>query len=444
MNERQIFEAALDIADSARREAFLSQACGTDADLRARVDALLTAHAAASQFLETPAVQQLNTPSDSSGEDTLQLPPSHVPAAGDDDSEDELTPPGPDLCFLSPSTKPSSIGTLGHYEILNVLGQGAFGIVFRAFDEKLHRYVAIKTMSVQMAATSPPRKRFLREARAAAAIRHDNVVQVYSVEEEPIPYLVMEFIDGQTLQQKQREVGPLEVPELLHIGRQIASGLAAAHAQSLIHRDVKPGNILIEKGVEQKVKITDFGLARAADDASLTRSGMISGTPLYMAPEQALGQTLDHRSDLFSLGSVLYELATGRPPFRAPSTVAVLKRVVDDTPRPIQEIIPETPDWLVTIINKLLSKQPDERYQSTREVADLLTRCQSELQLTGQVTCVPVSNPASGASSAPRVSTTSANTEGSRSPLAGGASATRLRRPRTQSPLACQSSSALL
>ncbi len=415
MNERQIFEAALDIAEPARREAFLSQACGADAALRARVDALLTAHAAASQFLETPAVQQLNTPPDSSGEATLQLPPSHVPAEGDSDAD---IPNAPDLSFLSPSTKPGSIGTLGHYEILNVLGQGAFGIVFRAFDEKLHRHVAIKTMSVQMAATSPPRKRFLREARAAAAIRHENVVQVYSVEEQPLPYLVMEFIDGQTLQQKQRDNGPLELPELLHIGRQIASGLAAAHAQTLIHRDVKPGNILLENGAEQKVKITDFGLARAADDASLTRSGMISGTPLYMAPEQALGQTLDHRSDLFSLGSVLYELATGRPPFRAPTTVAVLRRVVDDTPRPIQEIIPETPDWLVEIIYKLLSKQPDQRYQSAKEVADLLARCQSELQLTGQVTCIPMSNPASGAASAPRVPVPAKDSGGSRPPLA--------------------------
>ncbi len=409
MNERQIFEAALDIADPVRREVYLSQTCGADTALRARVDALLAAHAAASQFLETPAVQQLNTPPDSSGEDTMQLPPSHAPSADEDDSD---TPSGPDISFLSPSTKPGSIGTLGHYEILNVLGQGAFGIVFRAFDEKLHRHVAIKTMSVQMAATSPPRKRFLREARAAAAIRHENVVQVYSVEEQPLPYLVMEFIDGETLQQKQRDHGPLDLPELLHIGRQIAAGLSAAHAQSLIHRDVKPGNILIERGAEQKVKITDFGLARAADDASLTRSGMISGTPLYMAPEQALGQTLDHRSDLFSLGSVLYELATGRPPFRAPNTVAVLRRVVDDTPRPIQEIIPECPDWLVSIINKLLSKQPDDRYQSAKEVADLLARCQLELQLNGQVTCVTTSNPASGAASAPRVPATPANSTG--------------------------------
>lgn len=177
-----------------------------------------------------------------------------------------------------------------------------------------------------MAATSPPRKRFLREARSAAAIKHENIVQVYSVEEEPLPFLVMEYIDGETLRHKLDSSGPLEISEVLYLTRQIAAGLAAAHAMGLIHRDIKPGNILLEQGVERKVKITDFGLARAADDASLTRFGTISGTPMYMAPEQAMGKTLDHRADLFSLGSVLYQMACGRPPFRAPSTIAVLRR----------------------------------------------------------------------------------------------------------------------
>ena len=175
--------------------------------------------------------------------------------------------------------------------------------MLKAFDEKLHRLVAIKVMNPQMATTSPPRKRFLREARAAAAIKHENIVQVYSVEEQPLPYLVMEFIDGQTLKQKLDGSGPLDAPEVLHIARQIAAGLAAAHAMGLIHRDIKPGNILMEQGAEQKVKITDFGLARAADDASMTRSGVISGTPMYMAPEQALGHILDHRTTCSAWGA---------------------------------------------------------------------------------------------------------------------------------------------
>src|SRR4029077_11179695 len=148
--------------------------------------------------------------------------------------------------FLAPPRRPDSLGRIGHYEVLEVLGRGGFGIVFRAFDDALQRVVAVKVLAPQMAATSPARKRFLREARASAQVRHENVVQVYAVEEKPLPYLVMEFIPGETLQQRLDRVGPLEVPELLSIGRQIAEGLAAAHATGLIHRDIKPGNVIIE------------------------------------------------------------------------------------------------------------------------------------------------------------------------------------------------------
>ncbi len=406
INERVIFDVAVEISDPKARQTFIEKACEGNAELLARIAALLKSHGDAGSFLEIPVVRSAEIPPDTGVDQTIVNPPlSDVPspteiikaltpstdnaaddAAGQDDEEEHRV----DLSFLQPSTKPGSIGTLGHYEILKVLGQGGFGVVFKAFDEKLHRHVAIKVMNPQMAATSPPRKRFLREARSAAAIRHDNIVAVHSVEEQPLPYLVMEFIDGQTLQQKLDGNGPLEVPEVLYLGQQIASGLAAAHALSLIHRDIKPGNILIEGEVEQKVKITDFGLARASDDASLTRSGMISGTPMYMAPEQAMGQTLDHRTDLFSLGSVLYQMACGRPPFRAPNTVAVLRRVAEDTPRALQEIVPELPDWLVVIINKLLAKKPEDRFQSAKEVAELLGKCRSELQHNGLVTCVPL------------------------------------------------------
>jgi serine/threonine protein kinase len=234
-------------------------------------------------------------------------------------------------------------------------------------------------MTPQMAATSPARKRFLREARSSASVRHENVVQVYEVGEQPLPYLVMEFIPGETLQQRLDRCGPVEVPEVLRIGRQIAEGLAAAHTGDLIHRDIKPGNILLEGGA-QKVKITDFGLARAADDASISQSGIIAGTPMYMAPEQVQGRTLDQRADLFSLGSVLYQMVTGRPPFRANNTLAVLKRVSEDTPRPIREIVPETPQWMCDIIAKLHAKTPDDRYQSAREVADVLADCEVQLK----------------------------------------------------------------
>ena len=166
---------------------------------------------------------------------------------------------------------------------------------------------------------------------------------------------------------------------------QTAAGLAAAHAQGLIHRDVKPANILLENGVE-RVKLTDFGLARAIDDASLTQTGVVAGTPQYMAPEQARGEPLDHRADLFSLGSVLYALCTGRPPFRGQS-LDVLRQVCDETPVSIRSLNPEIPAWLDGIVRKLMAKKPDDRFQSAGEVAALLEQCLAHVQ---QPTAVPL------------------------------------------------------
>src|SRR5262249_32112495 len=157
--------------------------------------------------------------------------------------------------------------------------------------------------------------------------------------------------------------GPLPLKEVLRIGLQVAAGLAAAHAQGLVHRDVKPANILLENGV-QRVKLTDFGLARAVDDARLTPSGVIAGTPADLSPEQANGAKVDHRSDLFSLGSVLYTVCAGHAPFRAETTLAVLRRICDDTPRPLREVNPDMPDWLEAIIGRLHSKGPAGRFQS--------------------------------------------------------------------------------
>src|SRR5262249_24627319 len=186
--------------------------------------------------------------------------------------------------------------------------------------------VAVRVLDPALAGNGSARQRFVREARAAAAVSHDNVIGIYAVEDAgPVPYIAMPFVAGKTLQEKLDQTGPLPLPETLRIGLQVAEGLAAAHRQGLIHRDIKPANILLENGVE-RVRITDFGLARAVDDASLTRSGVVAGTPAYMSPEQAVGEHVDHRSDLFSLGSVLYALCAGHPPFRADSAMAVLRR----------------------------------------------------------------------------------------------------------------------
>ncbi len=381
---QDVFLAAAEIRDPAERARFLDGACDGDTGLRHRVESLLRAHDQPDSLLDHPAV----SPDNPSPADT-----GTIGYEGSAWTADEAP-----LGFLAPAARPDSLGRIGHYEVLQVLGQGGFGIVFRAFDDVLHRVVAVKVLSPQMAATSPARRRFLREARSSAQVRHENVVQVHEVAEQPLPYLAMEFIPGETLQQRLDRVGPLDVPEVLRIGRQIAEGLAAAHAMDLIHRDIKPGNVLLEGG-HQKVKITDFGLARAADDASISQSGIIAGTPMYMAPEQAEGQTLDQRADLFSLGSVLYQMVAGRPPFRANSAVAVLKRVAEDKPRAIREIIPETPQWLCDIIAKLHAKNPDDRYQSAREVADVLADCEAQLKANAKLkdySRIPQSKPAAG------------------------------------------------
>jgi WD40 repeat protein len=224
------------------------------------------------------------------------------------------------------------------------------------------------------------RKRFIREAQAAAAVRNEHVIDIHAVEEaNERPYLVMEYVSGISLQERLDRSGPLQLKEILRIGIQTAAGLAAAHAHGLIHRDVKPANILLENGVE-RVKLTDFGLAWAVDDASLTQSGVVAGTPQYMAPEQARGEPADHRADLFSLGSVLYAMGTGRPPFRASGSMAVLKRVCEDTPRPIQEINPEVPAWLAALIARLHAKDPAERFPSAAAVGEVLSRHLAHLQ----------------------------------------------------------------
>ena len=292
---------------------------------------------------------------------------------------------GVELDFLAPSENPESLGRLGPYEILGVLGQGGMGVVLKAFEPALSRVVAIKVLAPQMAASGAARRRFSREAKAAAAVVHDHVVAIHAVDDDPksgLPYLVMPCIAGRSLQDRIDRDGPLRTEEVLRIGMQTALGLAAAHAQGLVHRDIKPSNILLENGVE-RVKITDFGLARAIDDASRSQSGVVAGTPQYMSPEQASGESVDHRSDLFSLGSVLYAMCAGHSPFRAKTTMGVLRRVCDEEPRPLVEVNPEVPESLEAVIRRLHAKDPAGRYQSAAEVAEVLGRQLAELQRPG-------------------------------------------------------------
>jgi serine/threonine-protein kinase len=240
--------------------------------------------------------------------------------------------------------------------------------------------VAIKVLAPHLATSGAARKRFAREAQAAAAIVHENVIAIHGVDEAlGLPYLVMPYVKGESLQRRLDNEGPLELKEILRIAQQTAAGLSAAHAQGLIHRDVKPANILLADGVE-RVTITDFGLARAADDASLTRTGTIAGTPQYMSPEQARGEAVDHRTDLFSLGSVIHAMCTGRAPFRADSTYGVLRRISDAHPRPVNEINSEIPAWLARLVGRLHAKSPADRYASASTVADDLQQCLAHVQ----------------------------------------------------------------
>ena len=252
--------------------------------------------------------------------------------------------------------------------------------MLKGFQKELHRQVAVKVLARHLATSGAARRRFAREAQATAAIVHPHVMAIHSVNANAkLPYLVMPFVECESLQQRLDRLGPLDVKDVLRIGLQAASGLAAAHAQGLVHRDVKPANILLETNVDL-VMLTDFGLARAVDDATLTRTGIIAGTPQYMSPEQANGDAVDHRSDLFSLGSVLYAMCTGRPPFRAETTFGVLRRIRETPPRPIREINADIPEWLERIVLKLLSKEAADRLATATEVATLLEQCLAHVQ----------------------------------------------------------------
>jgi serine/threonine protein kinase len=364
MNEETIFAAALEKKTPGERQAFLDAACAGDPSMRAAVEELLRADSDAGSFLDHPPI----------GPDAT--------LASDANSRDTVDETGwvRSLPFLKPCGKSDRIGQIDQYEIIEVVGHGGMGAVLRAFDTKLSRVVAVKVMSPTLAANPTAVRRFLREAMTAAQIHHDHVVTIHAVDEshQP-PYLVMQFVEGQTLQQKIDREGELDVKTILRIGSQAAAGLAAAHKLGLIHRDVKPANILLENGVE-RVKITDFGLARSADDLQITQTGLIAGTPQYMSPEQARGEPIDVRSDLFSLGSVLYTMCTGRPAFRADNPVAVLRRVCDDAPRPMREVNPEIPEWLEAIVGKLLAKNPADRFQSAAEIAELLCQHLAHVQ----------------------------------------------------------------
>jgi hypothetical protein len=278
------------------------------------------------------------------------------------------------LARLEPPQEPGELGRLGVYRVHRVIGQGGMGIVLHATDPELRRPVAIKVMLPDLAAHSVARERFLREARSAAAVQHPNVVVIHSVESGgELPYLVMEYVEGRSLQHCLSTDGPLPASRAAVLGTEIAEGLASAHGRGLVHRDVKPANILIDNQT-QRAKLTDFGLARAGDDPRLTQIGFVAGTPEYIAPEQAMGKAVDHRADIYALGATLFAALSGGPPMTGASRLGLLHGEAFGQPPPLRSVVPQAPTALADLVDRMLALDPERRPQSIVEVGQALRR----------------------------------------------------------------------
>ncbi|HUW27060.1 MAG TPA: serine/threonine-protein kinase [Sulfuriferula sp.] len=258
---------------------------------------------------------------------------------------------------------------LGRYEILAELGRGAMGVVYKAIDPLIDRTVAIKTIQLDLSRDELANfeERFYREAKSAGRLNHPNIVTIYDVgKTDNIAYMAMEFLEGQLLKEILEVHTAMSIDRIADIAAQVADGLAYAHENGIVHRDIKPANIMLVRG--DVVKITDFGIAQMPT-GSRTLAGMVLGSPKYMAPEQVVGKTVDGRSDLFSLGVVLYEMLTGEPPFDGDNINTTMYRIVNEAPVPPKTLTPRIPDVFNHIVAKALAKHPDERYQSARELA---------------------------------------------------------------------------
>ena len=289
--------------------------------------------------------------------------------------------------LLGPAESSGEKGRLGQYRLLKVLGSGGMGIVFEAEDTQLGRTVALKIVQPRLLDNQSIRLRFLKEARAAAALEHDNIVPIYQVGEvRSIPFLVMPLLKGETLDSRLRREGSLPIEDVLRIGQQLAMGLAAAHEQGVVHRDIKPANIWLEERVHDasnptkhfpRVKILDFGLAHAGEeDLQLTDPGAIAGTPAFMAPEQAMGERADARSDLFSLACVLHYMCSGHLPFNGRNTIATMLSVLENKPMPLRELNSSVPERIESLVLQLLQKDPNRRVETAQQVAEILRNTQ--------------------------------------------------------------------
>lgn len=272
------------------------------------------------------------------------------------------------------------IAQLGRYEIICELGQGAMGVVYKARDPLIDRIVAIKTINLSLALDEKEEYegRFYQEAKAAGRLNHPNIVTIYDVGKSgEIAYIAMEFLQGCELRDIMHGDDKMPVDQVLDVVAQVASGLAYAHEHEIVHRDIKPSNIMVIR--DGHVKITDFGIARMASSSIRTQTGMVLGSPKYMSPEQVLGKVIDQRSDIFSLGVMLYEMLTGVPPFTGDSVNAIMFQTLNATPVAPGTLNSKVPDMLNFIVAKALAKARDDRYQNARDFAADLRACRESL-----------------------------------------------------------------
>lgn len=390
---RQIEEVchAAQEREACERAPFLDEACADDTDLRREVDSLLAGLPDARSFLETPVATMA-----AGGPEPSDAPAPAHREAGDartddwpdrDRSVEGRTEGEPGRAVLAPGTR------LGPYEIVTLVGTGGMGEVYKARDTRLGRTVAIKVLPPGFASDPERRRRFEQEARAASALNHPHIVTIHSIEEtEGVPFFTMEYVEGRTLAQMIPSRG-LPFEELLRIAIPLTDAVGAAHQRGILHRDLKPANVMVT--ADGRVKVLDFGLAKLkeavgqADSGSkiaadATSEGQILDTVAYMSPEQAEGKGLDERSDVFSLGILLYEMATGQRPFKGDTSVSVISAILKHTPDSVTDLRPELPRDLVRILKHTLNKDPEHRYQSAKDLRNDLETLKEDLD-SGEV-----------------------------------------------------------